>query len=170
MSSSSFRSHCGEIGRHEGLKIPFWRQSAGSSPAGGMERSKLYGKTYDFWAFFFLRMDCQKINRTACGDIGGVSDIPRRRAVGGTLYPRTGNTLASDNEGTPLLRTTAENAIWTYHQRRGVSKTSIHRDCFEKADRAGFGCSAKPPYAVEKFCAIFIVFFALFWWYNRGRI
>ena len=141
MSGSSFRSHCGEIGRHEGLKIPFWRQSAGSSPAGGMERSKLYGKTYDFWAFFFLRMDGQKINRkgffeekeaslsmkkrvfrpdssriitikeaferfqiklikadeTACGDIGGVSDIPRRRAVGGTLYPRTGNTLASDN-------------------------------------------------------------------------
>ena len=28
---------CGEIGRHEGLKIPFWRQSAGSSPAGGMK-------------------------------------------------------------------------------------------------------------------------------------
>ena len=97
MSGSSFRSHCGEIGRHEGLKIPFWRQSAGSSPAGGMERSELYGKTYDFWAFFFLRMDGQKINRTACGDIGGVSDIPRRRAVGGTLYLRTGNTLASDN-------------------------------------------------------------------------
>lgn len=46
----------------------------------------------------------------------------------------------------------------------------LKKDDFEKADRAGFECSAKPPYAVEKFCAIFIVFFALFWWYNRGRI
>ena len=27
---------CGEIGRHEGLKIPFWRQSTGSTPVGGM--------------------------------------------------------------------------------------------------------------------------------------
>ena len=44
------------------------------------------------------------------------------------------------------------------------------RNSFEKADRVAFECSAKPPYAVEKFCAIFIVFFALFWWYNRGRI
>ena len=29
---------CGEIGRHEGLKIPFWRQSTGSTPVGGMKR------------------------------------------------------------------------------------------------------------------------------------
>ena len=41
--------HCGEIGRHEGLKIPFWRQSAGSSPAGGMKnplQRKLRGIFY----------------------------------------------------------------------------------------------------------------------------
>ena len=50
------------------------------------------------------------------------------------------------------------------------NRNSCPRDGFEKADRAGFECSAKPPYAVEKFCAIFIVFFALFWWYNRDRI
>ena len=30
--------HCGEIGRHEGLKIPFWRQSTGSTPVGGIKR------------------------------------------------------------------------------------------------------------------------------------
>ena len=54
---------------------------------------------------------------------------------------------------------------------RGSSHTwTLRLYLFEKADRAGFECSAKPPYAVEKFCAIFIVFFALFWWYNRGRI
>ncbi len=29
---------CGEIGRHEGLKIPFWRQSTGSTPVGGIKR------------------------------------------------------------------------------------------------------------------------------------
>ena len=46
----------------------------------------------------------------------------------------------------------------------------LKKDDFEKADGAGFECSAKPPYAVEKFCAIFIVFFALFWWYNRSRL
>nr|DAI67353.1 MAG TPA: hypothetical protein [Caudoviricetes sp.] len=50
------------------------------------------------------------------------------------------------------------------------NRSSCPRDSFEKTDRAGFECSAKPPYAVEKFCAIFIVFFTLFWWYNRGRI
>lgn len=37
-SAQQFIGHCGEIGRHEGLKIPFWRQSAGSSPAGGMKK------------------------------------------------------------------------------------------------------------------------------------
>ena len=30
---------CGEIGRHEGLKIPFWRQSTGSTPVGGIKNS-----------------------------------------------------------------------------------------------------------------------------------
>ena len=30
---------CGEIGRHEGLKIPFWRQSTGSTPVGGIKKS-----------------------------------------------------------------------------------------------------------------------------------
>ena len=44
-SSFVFRSSLkgcsnGGIGRHEGLKIPFWRQSAGSSPAGGMEKPR----------------------------------------------------------------------------------------------------------------------------------
>src|SRR5699024_11023229 len=31
---------CGEIGRHEGLKIPFWRQSTGSTPVGGTANIK----------------------------------------------------------------------------------------------------------------------------------
>ena len=35
---------CGEIGRHEGLKIPFWRQSTGSTPVGGMKKSTLIRK------------------------------------------------------------------------------------------------------------------------------
>ena len=30
-----------KAGRHEGLKIPFWRQSAGSSPAGGMRKLRI---------------------------------------------------------------------------------------------------------------------------------
>lgn len=30
---------CGEIGRHEGLKIPFWRQSTGSTPVGGIQKA-----------------------------------------------------------------------------------------------------------------------------------
>lgn len=51
MSSSSFRSHCGEIGRHEGLKIPFWRQSTGSTPVGGMEEKHL--RSFDFGCFSF---------------------------------------------------------------------------------------------------------------------
>lgn len=38
MGGNSFRSRCGEIGRHEGLKIPFWRQSTGSTPVGGMKK------------------------------------------------------------------------------------------------------------------------------------
>ena len=29
---------CGEIGRHEGLKIPFWKQSTGSTPVGGIKK------------------------------------------------------------------------------------------------------------------------------------
>ena len=37
---------CGEIGRHEGLKIPFWRQSTGSTPVGGMDKKHL--KSLDF--------------------------------------------------------------------------------------------------------------------------
>ena len=32
----SLLCRCGEIGRHEGLKIPFWRQSTGSTPVGGI--------------------------------------------------------------------------------------------------------------------------------------
>lgn len=48
-------------------------------------------------AFERFQIKLIKADKTACGDIGGVSDIPRRRAVGGTLYLRTGNTLASDN-------------------------------------------------------------------------
>ena len=38
-SVQQFISHCGEIGRHEGLKIPFWRQSTGSTPVGGMMKA-----------------------------------------------------------------------------------------------------------------------------------
>ena len=30
-----------KAGRHEGLKIPFWRQSAGSSPAGGTRKLRI---------------------------------------------------------------------------------------------------------------------------------
>ena len=32
---------CGEIGRHEGLKIPFWRQSTGSTPVGGIGKPEI---------------------------------------------------------------------------------------------------------------------------------
>ena len=31
-----FLCHCGEIGRHEGLKIPFSQESIGSSPISGI--------------------------------------------------------------------------------------------------------------------------------------
>ena len=30
-----------KAGRHEGLKIPFWRQSAGSTSVGGIEKPKI---------------------------------------------------------------------------------------------------------------------------------
>ena len=36
----SLLCRCGEIGRHEGLKIPFWRQSTGSTPVGGITRER----------------------------------------------------------------------------------------------------------------------------------
>ena len=42
-----------KAGRHEGLKIPFWRQSAGSSPAGGMEKLGIVRWIEWFWAFSF---------------------------------------------------------------------------------------------------------------------
>ena len=42
---------CGEIGRHEGLKIPFWRQSTGSTPVGGMDKKHL--RSLDFRCFSF---------------------------------------------------------------------------------------------------------------------
>ena len=35
-----FLCHCGEIGRHEGLKIPFSQESIGSSPISGISDSK----------------------------------------------------------------------------------------------------------------------------------
>ena len=44
---------CGEIGRHEGLKIPFWRQSTGSTPVGGMDKKHL--KSLDFGCFLFAQ-------------------------------------------------------------------------------------------------------------------
>ena len=46
-----FLCRCGEIGRHEGLKIPFWRQSTGSTPVGGMEEKHL--RSLDFRCFSF---------------------------------------------------------------------------------------------------------------------
>ena len=46
--------HCGEIGRHEGLKIPFWRQSAGSSPAGGIAEAHDYTLIRAIVGFFLL--------------------------------------------------------------------------------------------------------------------
>ena len=46
---------CGEIGRHEGLKIPFWRQSTGSTPVGGIRKLTIVRCCVGSWAFSLLR-------------------------------------------------------------------------------------------------------------------
>ena len=58
--------HCGEIGRHEGLKIPFWRQSAGSSPAGGMKNPLQHKAEGDFLLLYRVQSVIRRRQECRC--------------------------------------------------------------------------------------------------------
>ena len=43
-----------KAGRHEGLKIPFWRQSTASPPADSIKTPELFSNSNDSGAFFLF--------------------------------------------------------------------------------------------------------------------
>ena len=61
-----------KAGRHEGLKIPFWRQSTGSPPPTVLKTPELFSDSNDSGVFFFVLFS---------GSVGGTRDFLAKREV-----------------------------------------------------------------------------------------